>query len=243
MLEALQDLLAPPRHMILLVIAAWLGLTLAERRTERHGISKDDLNNITFHSLIALVVGGRLMFIFQNLAVFTKKPLDIVSINPDLFDPFGGIAFAFLAAVIYGQPKRLGFWSTLDALTPFFAVLAVGLGLSHLAEGTIHGTPTNLPWGIEFQGATQHPISLYETFASLLTLVLVWRFKPNPRPGIAFLTFAALTAASQLLIQSFRVNGSLLLEKYHSAQVVAWITLLFCFILLENRLRQESKTG
>ncbi len=243
MLEAFQNLLAPPRHMILLVIAAWLGLTLAERRTEKHGISKDDLNNITFYSLIALVLGGRLMFIFQNLAVFTKKPLDIVSINPDLFDPFGGLAFAFLAAVVYGQHKGLGFWVSLDALTPFFAVLAIGLGVSHLAEGTIHGTPTNLPWGIEFQGATQHPISLYETLASLLTLVLVWRFKPNPRPGIAFLTFAALTAASQLLVLAFRANGPLLLEQYQSGQVIAWIVLLLCFILLETRLSPESKTG
>lgn len=243
MLEAIKNLLVPPRHMILLVIAAWLGLTLAERRTERHGISKDDINSITFYALIALVIGGRLMFIVQNFAVFAKKPLDIVSINPDLFDPFGAFAFAIITAVIYGQRKALGFWSSLDALTPFFAVLAVGLGSIHLVEGTIHGTPTNLPWGIEFQGAILHPINLYEVLASLLTFVLVWRFKPNPRPGVAFLAFAALTAGSQLLVQAFRANGSLLLEQFRSGQVIAWIALLICFILLENRLGRESKTG
>jgi len=47
MLNLFRNLLAPPRHLILLVIAAWLGLSLAEKRSERHGISKDTLNNIT----------------------------------------------------------------------------------------------------------------------------------------------------------------------------------------------------
>ena len=243
MLEAFQDFFAPPRHMLFLVLAAWLGLTLAERRSERYGISKDDLNNITFYGLVAFVIGGRLMSILQNPAIFAKKPLDVISINPDLLDPFGALAFAFLAAVIIGQRKQLGFWNSLDALTPFFAVLAIGLGLSHLAEGTIHGTPTSVPWGIEFQGDAQHPVSLYEVLASFLVFGLVWRFGANPHPGITFLSFAALTAASQLLLQAFKANATILLEQYRGEQVLAWLALFFCFVLLEGRLRSESNTG
>lgn len=243
MLETLQDFFAPPRHMLFLVLAAWLGLTLSERRTERHGISKDDLNNIIFYSLIAFVIGGRLMFILQNLAVFAKKPLDVISINPDLFDPFGALAFAFIVAVVFGQRKQLGLWSSLDALTPFFAVLAIGLGLSHLAEGTIHGTPTSAPWGIVFQGDARHPVSLYEVLASFLALGLVWRFGGRLPPGVTFLSFASFTAASQLLLQGFSTNTAILLGQYRGEQVLAWSALFFCFILLEGRLRLESDTG
>lgn len=243
MLEAFQNLLSPPRHMLLVVLAAWLGLTFAERRTERHGVSKDDLNNIIFYSLIAFVIGGRIIFILQNLTVFAKKPLDVISINTDLFDLSGALAFAFLAAIIYGQRKQLGFWNSLDALTPFFAILAIGIGLSHLAEGTIHGTLTNLPWGIEFQGDTVHPISRYEVLASFFIAGLIWRFGQNACPGIVFLTFAACTAASQVLLSAFNANATFLLEQYRSGQVLAWVVLFLCFILLELRLRSESKTG
>ncbi|MCB0118679.1 MAG: prolipoprotein diacylglyceryl transferase, partial [Anaerolineales bacterium] len=94
MLETFQNLFAPPRHMILLVIAAWLGLTLAERRTEKFGVSKDDLNNVSFYSLIAFVIGGRISYVLQNISAFSKSPLGIISINPDLFDPIGAFAAA-----------------------------------------------------------------------------------------------------------------------------------------------------
>src|SRR6266508_2943265 len=49
---------APPRDMILFVLTTWIGLTLSEKRVERHGISKDNLNNLIFYGLIAFVLGG-----------------------------------------------------------------------------------------------------------------------------------------------------------------------------------------
>lgn len=133
--------------MILLVAAAWIGLTLAEKRAERHGISKDDLNNITFYGLPAFIIGGRILFVLQNISAFIKSPPGIISINPDIFDPLGAIAVAVIVSFIYGQRRNLKLWSTLDALTPFFAILAIGLGLSHLAAGTAFGKDTELPWG------------------------------------------------------------------------------------------------
>ena len=223
MLELFRDLFAPPRHMILLVIAAWLGLTLAEKRTERHGISKDDLNNITFYALIAFVVGGRLTHVLQNISAFTKSPLGIVSINPDLFDPFGGLAIA------------------LDALTPFFAVVALGLGLSHLAAGTSFGKPTDLPWGIDLWNAVRHPTQIYEVLASLLILCLLWFLKPNPRPGMSFLIFAALTSLSQLIIQAFRGDSTLLAGGLRQGQVIAWVLLAGFFVLIEARLASNKR--
>lgn len=242
MLELFQNLFAPPRHMILLLLAAWLGLAIAEKRGNRHSIEKDDINNIVFYALIAFVVGGRLFHVLQNISAFVKSPLGIISINPDLFDPFGGLVIAAVAAFIYGQRKRLEFWNTLDALTPFFAVIMIGLGLSHLAAGTAFGKATDLPWGIDLWNTTRHPTQIYETLASILTLGLLWFLNPNPRPGILFLTFTALTAFSQLAIQAFRGDSTLLANGIRQEQVIAWAMLAVCFLLVEARLaRKKSK--
>ncbi|MEN9563445.1 MAG: hypothetical protein RIR73_1689 [Chloroflexota bacterium] len=236
MLESFQTLFTPPRHMILLVIATWLGLLLAERRTERHGISKEYLNDITFYGLATFIIGGRLSYVLQNMAAFSKSPLDIVSINPNLFDMPGALAAAFIVTLVHGQRKQLAFWSILDALTPFFAVIFIGLGLSHLAARTAFGLPTDQPWGIDMWNATRHPTQLYDALASSLILILLWFFKPNPRPGVHFLLFTILTTLSQLILQTFRANYVTIFSGFRQEQVLAWLILLVGFIVLEIRL-------
>lgn len=225
--------------MILLFAAAWIGLSLAEKHTERHGISKGNLNNITFFGLIAFIIGGRISFVLQNISAFIKSPLGIISINPDIFDPLGAVAVAFIVAYIYGQRRGLSFWHMLDALMPFLAILSIGLSLSHLAAGTAFGQETKLPWGINLWNATRHPTQIYETLASLLTFVLLWIKKHDPRPGILFLSFAALTTGSQLFLQAFRGDNTLILNGFKQGQVIALVALAVIFILIENRLKEK----
>jgi len=239
MLTLFRNLFSPPRHMILLLLATWIGLSLAEKRTERHSVSKDNLNNITYYGLIAFVIGGRVSFVLQNMPAFIKSPLGIISINPDIFDPLGALAAAIIVAFIYGQRRGLLFWNTLDALTPYFAILAIGIELSHLAAGTAFGKETDAAWGINLWNASRHPTQIYEALASLLIFGLVWFQKQNPRPGILFLTYTALTAASQLFIQAFRGDSTLILNGLRQEQIIAWVILAVIFILFEYRLREK----
>ncbi len=238
-----QNLFSPPRHMILLILAAWIGLTLSEKRTDRHGVNKDDLNNITFYSLLTFIIGGRLSFVLQNISTFIKTPAGILSINPDIFDPSGGIAIALIVTLVYGQRRRLSLWPALDSLTPFFAILSIGIGLSHLAAGTAFGKETDLPWGIELWNASRHPTQIYETLASLLIFCLLWLRRQNRLPGILFLTFASLTAASHLFIQAFRGDSALIFYSLNQSQFIAWVILAACFLTFELRYTQTKSAG
>ncbi|SRR6266540_270721 len=243
MLSIFRSLFAPPRDMILLVLTAWIGLTLSEKRVERHGISKDNLNNLIFYGLIAFVLGGRIAFIFENIPAFSKSYVSVFSINPDLFDPFGAVVVALIAGLIYAQRRGLSLWPTLDAITLFLTTLAIGLGLSHLAAGTAFGKETELPWGIELWNAKRHPTQIYETIASLLTLGLLWFKKPDSRSGIFFLIFVSITAAWQLFIQAFRGDSRLVVGGFHQGQVIAWIVLATSFVILEVRLTRISSAN
>ena len=225
MIDTFRTLFAPPRHFILLFAALWIGLTLAEKRSERHGVSKEQLNNLTFYGILAYVIGGRVLFALSNLSAFTPSPLSIFSPNPDLFDPSSGLITMILVGMIYGQRQKLPLWGTLDALTPLFATLAIGLHLSHLAAGTAFGSPTTLPWGIDLWNATRHPTQIYELIAALIIFGLLWFRKSDVPAGILFLNFIALTAGARLFLEAFRGDSTLVFGEFRSAQVVAWVLL------------------
>ncbi len=233
MLALFRNLLAPPRDLILIVVAAWLGLSLAEKHTARYNVNTEALNNLIFGSLLAYILGGRLFYAAEHLSAFTQSPLSLISLNITLFDSWGALAAAIITGLAYAQRKRLSLWSTLDALTLFFAALAVGLGFSHLASGAAFGQETSLPWAINLWGAMRHPTQIYEIIASLLTLGLLWFRKADSKPGSDFLLFVALTAASRLVIEAFRGDSTLVFGSFRAAQLAAWVILALALITLE----------
>lgn len=235
-----RNLFSPPRDLILVLVALWLGLLLAEKRSNRHGIHNDDLNNMVFFPLVGFVIGGRILYALANLSAFRQNPASLFSTNLGLFDPFGGLAVALVVALIYGQKRRLPFWSTLDALTPFFAVFALGLGLAHLASGSAFGKETSLPWGMELWGAVRHPSQVYEILAALLILGLLWFKKAESRPGLHFLTFAALTSSARLFLEAFRGDSTLIPGGLRVAQITAWFTLAVSLFFLDRILNSAS---
>jgi phosphatidylglycerol:prolipoprotein diacylglycerol transferase len=224
-LTLFRSLFAPPRHLILLLTALWLGLTLAEKRVERHGISKDALNNIVYYSILGYIIGGRILFALINIPTFTKSPLSIFSVNLDLFDPMGALATGLLVGFIYAQRQNLPLWRTLDALTPLLAMVAVGLSLTHLAAGTAFGKPTNLPWGIDLWNAKRHPSQIYELITGVVVFGIIWFRKEASPNGSDFLLFASLTAGTHLFLEAFRGDSSLIFGGIRLTQFIAWIVL------------------
>jgi phosphatidylglycerol:prolipoprotein diacylglycerol transferase len=233
MLILFRNLFAPPRDLILLFVAAWLGWSLAEKRTNRHGISTDALNNLIFTGTIAYILGGRVFYAAEHLSAFTNSLPSLFALNTSSFDQWGALAAALIAGFAYGQRKRLTLWSALDAMTIFFATIAIGLGFSHLASGLAFGQETKMPWAIKLWGTMRHPTQIYEIAASILTLGLLWFRKADSKPGSTFLTFIALAATSRIIIESFRGDSTLILNGLRVAQLVAWIALATSIIGLE----------
>lgn len=227
--------------LLALLLAFWLGLNLAERFAPRHNINPDSLYNLVFTALVSGILGARLGFIALNPAAFTHL-WDALSLNPGLLDPWSGLGTALIAALVYAQRKKMALWSTLDALTPLFAMIMLGMGVSHLASGQAFGMKTDLPWGIALWGATRHPTQVYEILAALATLILLSpKIMPPTHSGILFTRFAALTAAWQLFILGFRGDSTLLPGGLRAEQVLAWLALAASLALLDY-LHKKAQT-
>ena len=233
MFRLFQNFFSPPRDLILVVAAIWIGLWLAEKRSLKYKISISDLNNIAFYPLLGYILGGRILYALENFSAFAQNPKSLISLNLDLFDPYGGLAVALIVALVYGKRKNLSLWPTLDALTPLFAVITLGLGLAHLASGSAFGKATSLPWAIQLWGETRHPSQIYEIIASLLILGLLLFRKTDSRPGIHFLIFTAFTSGTHLFLEAFRGDSTLILGGIRMEQIITWIILAISLYLLE----------
>jgi phosphatidylglycerol:prolipoprotein diacylglycerol transferase len=237
--------LALPVAPLSMILSVWLGLSLTEKFAKQRGLNSDALYNLTFIALFSGILGARLFFAAQNFSAFVQTPLSLFSREAGSLDPFGGFASALVAALVYGRRAGLKFWSTLDGLTPLFAVAAVGLGVSRLASGAAFGMETSLPWGIELWGAVRHPTQVYEIGLALAILLgLGWlsstdfltdaRMKADEETdstaekrmdGQLFLLFVALTAAGQLFVEGFRGDSTLLPGGIRAGQVAAWVVM------------------
>ncbi len=223
---------------LLLLLGAYLGLSLAERRLPKNGPTADQLYNLVFLCLFSGVVGARLAFAFQNPNLFRTAPLNLLSTDPTLLDPFAGFATALLTALIYGQRRGLSLLPTLDALTPALAVMAVFISLANLASGKAFGTPTSLPWGIELWGAKRHPVQVYESIATGIILAWIWRKAGSALPpGRLFLLFVSASAGARLFLEAWRGDSALLPGGVRTAQVLAWGVLAVSLWVLN---RQQS---
>jgi len=144
--------------------------------------------------------------------------------------------------LIYGQRKQLKFWVTLDRLTPFLAVLAVFIGLAHVASGQAFGSPTPLAWAIDLWGARRHPSQIYETIGATATLLLIWiQYHSTLGNGKLFLKFVALISGLVVFLSAFRGDSRLILGTFRQEQVLALVTLGMALILWKSNPNREKR--
>ena len=120
-----------------------MSLTIAEKQATKTTVAPAMVYNMVFAGLLFGILGARLTYAAQHLSAFIGSPLSILSLTPTMLDPSGGILVAALAVLVYGQRKNLALFPALDALTPFFIVMLLFLGLANLASGDGSRLPCN----------------------------------------------------------------------------------------------------
>lgn len=227
---------------LLLLAGIWLGFSLMEKYYSRFEVQPAVVNNLVMYGLIGTVIGGRISYVAEHFSAFTKAPASLISLNPALWDPAGGILIGLVVSTMYGIRRKVQFWRLLDALTPGIAVVMVTIPLMDLASGNAYGEPARLPWSIHLWGAWRHPTQIYTALGSLLVLLLfllLLKEKSSQgsryRSGTLFLKFIVWSSTVQILAGAFRGDGQLIASLVRSNQVVAWLILAVSLALLGRR--------
>ncbi len=223
---------------LILLAGIWSGLNRVEAFARQRNMNAETISGLIFYALLAGILGARLGYVLQNMAVFAQRPLDALSLSPQMLDAAAGLATMLITGLIYGQRKRLNLWQTLDALSPGLAVVLMAVALMNLSSGNDFGVPARLPWSIYLFDDWRHPTQIYD----FILAFGIWRLsESNPRDmtlldGLRFLTTVALFATARILVDAFRV-GDLLggLGGVRLTQMIAFVVLLVTLAIMRRR--------
>jgi len=160
-------------------------------------------------------------------ALLGSRALGLLEHPALLLHPPGGWLYYFTNKTIVGgflgglvgvelTKKYLGIRTSSGDLMVFPLLLGLAIGrlgchLSGLTDGTF-GTPTSLPWGLDFgDGIARHPTNLYEiTFLAALALLLAALERRGPLPnGRRFELFLAGYLLFRLLVEFLKPTAAL----------------------------------
>jgi phosphatidylglycerol:prolipoprotein diacylglycerol transferase len=228
---------------LILLASFAAGSSLVEGEARRLGLSESVVSNGILLALIVGLLGARLVYAARYLSNYLASPADLVALNPSALAVPEGVTIGVLAATFYWWVKALPLRPVLDAVTPLLAVLALGLGVAHLAAGNAYGAPARLPWAIYLWDDYRHPSQVYEILAAGMIFLLLWRARRvGAFPGFLFLAWLTLSAAARLFLESFRGDSAVMLGGLRSAQVLALAVLLAGLWLMSRWARASQAT-
>ncbi len=161
---------------------------------KRYNKSFELFLTVAYIMIIGGIVGARLFYVLFHLEEFagnwasTFNPFHSGEFGIAGLNMYGGVVLAIVGTIIYAKIKRE---SVLDIFDYFSPTLGLGLAFARIGcflNGCCFGTPTNLPWGIQFpvgsipyyifQDAHIHPAQLYSSlYGVILFLFLHYKMK------------------------------------------------------------------
>lgn len=181
-----------------ILAAARLGLWLLAKDgvDTSHGA-----DGVTWMVVLGLI-GARVLYVWENFKLFAGQLQHIFFLTEGGISQWGGLFGAILGALVWARRAHFSFWKVIDAGGPAAMIgLAVGR-IGDVINGEHHGTPTSLPWGVEYvnpstlgqPGEVVHPEVAYEMILTLGLLALLLPFHgrlkaklPDGAPGLIYL--------------------------------------------------------
>lgn len=230
----------PIRSYGLMLAAAFIaGMLRTAKKARQKNIPQDTVYDITCLCLVSGVLGSRLLYVLLNRD--TEPWSDFFKVWQGGLSFHGGLILALVCGYIYCRVKKLSFPEMCDLFIPAlplgYAVARIGCFLN----GCCGGCPTNLPWGVRFDGVTPcHPTQIY---AALINLIIFWvmtRLEKLPaKPGFLIAAYCAMYALYRFLIEFLREGYSAEMWRFGLTQAQGFSVLMFAIgLIFALRLRK-----
>jgi phosphatidylglycerol:prolipoprotein diacylglycerol transferase len=204
--------------------------------------------------MVALgLIGARLLYVWENWRIFANGQwLRIFALTEGGISQWGGLFGAMVGVYIWARRARYSFWKILDA-GGAGAMLGLTIGrIGDVINGEHHGSPTNLPWGVEYinqytlgqPGRVVHPEVAYEMVLCLLILGAILpfhdRLKQRLPDGVLGLTYFGVYALGRFFLSYFRLDMQIVFG-LRQAQIASLLMVAVAVIAIPVLFRLASR--
>ena len=232
-------------HSAFAIIGLLVGVWIAQRLGRRTTIPEDDVMTIALCALGGGVVMARLLFVVDNLDLFTDNWGKVFAFHEGGITvwgaPLGGALGVSLAAWWMKHPVR----TAIDIGAPGL-IMGMAIGrIGDLINGEHHALPSNLPWAVYYthentqgQSMPGHPATSYELLGDLLIFAIaVWLATRYIGRLYVFWTVLAGYAAMRFGLQFLRIDQPPHFLDLQQSQIISLLVLLTFGLWLTNCLR------
>ena len=201
------------------------------------------------------LIGARLLYVWENFRLFADgQLLRIFALTEGGISQWGGLFGAMAGTYVWARRSKFSFWKIIDAGG---AAAMIGLAIGRIGDvinGEHHGSPTNLPWGVEYvnpntlgePGRVVHPEVAYEMVLCLLILGALLpvhqRLKARLPDGVLGLIYFGIYAAGRFFLSFLRTDPSVFLG-LRQAQLASVAVVLVAIIVAPVLFRRASRAA
>lgn len=177
--------MVPDPHLIFEILAYTVAFQVYLRLRKRCGdpVSTGDRWTVIAAAIGGAALGSKMLYWLEDPGVtlhYWRSAAYLMGGKTIVGALIGGLVAIEITKRIYGIRESTGDLFAVP-LTIGIAIGRVGCFLTGLPDET-SGSPTRLPWGVNFgDGVARHPTQLYEIAFVLLLAFVLWRFSPRAR--------------------------------------------------------------
>ncbi len=240
---------------VLIAAGFLLALALAVKQARKQGIPLEKMVDLGFYTLLAAIIGSRVLFVIINADFYLKNPAAIFKIWEGGLVFYGGVLFAIPVAVWYVKKNSLDVWTTADIFAPSLAIgHAIGR-LGCLSAGCCHGKPAEgIKWAITFldpeclapTGIPLHPTQLYEAAGEFINFfILIILRKHQSFKGQLFWTYLLLYSVIRFVVEFYRgdIERGFILSNLSVSQAISiavFLAAIIALIILKKKYGNKS---
>ncbi len=232
-------------HGIFVALAFLIAAWHFYKQVQKNNLSVDFFLHHFWRWVVGGVLIGRLVVILLHPEIVVRNGwFSFFTFWDGEIDFFGAFIGGAITAVWDLKVHKFNIWRWADTAVGSFLIAIVLIDLSGFLTGAVYGTPTSLPWGVQYQTfgvatlAPVHPVTLYAfvLHVGLMRWVVYSRKFLSRTPGKLFFITTLLFFVLDFFLQFLHGEESLIILKtFRIEQVFDLGISLLCLIGLRKK--------
>jgi phosphatidylglycerol:prolipoprotein diacylglycerol transferase len=167
-------------YILGIFLGLYYGKYLIRSFSNKFIISEKNLDDYIIWSIIGILIGGRLGYVFiYNLEYYLNNPIEVFMIWKGGMSFHGGLIGIIISSFFFSKKNNISFWSLTDLLA---CVSPIGIFFGRIANfinAELVGKISSVSWSVIFptyDNKPRHPSQLYEAFLEGILLFILLNF-------------------------------------------------------------------